>query len=170
MLDLDRIPTKDYWLPPLRHGVEVKVRPLTTPVYEAALASGRRRAREMGAKHVELSAAGARIEGLPDLSDPDGLAGYTQLLFVQALARAAILEWKGVGRSGAPIPFSADVCDELMLVHGVAEDFVTLYTANYALLVAEGNGSGASPNGTMAAAPNTAVPAAQTASPVQMAG
>lgn len=155
-------PEEPCWLD-LPHDVRVKVRPLTTPIYEAAMAKGRRMIGDLMGGLEGVEAAGGRVEGLPDLSDPDAAAGVSQLVFVQALARLAILEWEGVGdEAGSPLPVSPVAVDRLMARYPFGERFIVLYTERYSRVLDEGNGCGPAPNGTSAAAPDTAGDAGKT--------
>lgn len=160
------IPKEPYWLD-LSHGVRVRVRPLSTAVYEAARAKAARQSRAILADHAEIAAVGGDVSGLPDMADVDAVAGLSQLLFAQGLAVAAILEWTGVldGDTDLPVPVTEkSVCD-LMMVHRMAEDFVVQYTRTHEQLVAEGNGSRPAPNGTSAAGRDTATGAANREAP-----
>ena len=151
-----------YWLS-LPHGVRVKVRPLTTPIYEAAQAKGRRMVGDLMNGLAGVEAVGGTVDGLPDLTDQDAATGVSQLVFVQALARLSILEWEGVGdEAGSPLPVSPVAVDKLMAMYPFGERFITLYAERHNRVVAEGNGCGPSPNGTSAMAPDTAAGAEQT--------
>ncbi|CAA7625582.1 hypothetical protein [Magnetospirillum sp. SS-4] len=115
------LPKEPYWLD-LPHGVKVFVRPLTTAVYEAARARGWRMARAIAAEHADLKAAGADITGLPDLSDEDALAGLSQMLFAQGLARSAITKWEGVlDEADQPAEVTDTAIAELMQLPRMAE-------------------------------------------------
>ncbi|MFO1152747.1 MAG: hypothetical protein U1E42_03635 [Rhodospirillales bacterium] len=99
-----------YWLD-LGHGVQVHVRPCTTAVVLAARAA----------------IAGADAEGRS--------AG-----FIRALARAAILEWEGVGDAdGNPVAVSPEMIDALMDVWSIATVFERDYLTPAVLLDAEKN-------------------------------
>lgn len=157
------LPREPYWLD-LPHGVRVFVRPLNTAVYEAARARGWRMARAIAAEHADLKAAGADITGLPDLSDEDALAGLSQMLFAQGLARSAITRWEGVlDAAGNPAEVTDPAVAELMQLPRMAESFVIQYTETHEAVLAEGNVSGSAPSGTSAADPTTAGAAAETA-------
>ncbi|WP_316979963.1 hypothetical protein [Shumkonia mesophila] len=162
MIRLD-IPKKPYWLEGMPHGLRLFVRPLTTAIYEAARGRGMRLARQLCEEHAEVSAAGGIIEGLPDLTDGDAVAGLSQFLYAQALARFAILAWEGVlDASGEAAEVTENAVNELMMIADVAEAFLVAYTRPVAAVVSEGNGSRPSPNGTSAAGRATAKGAATT--------
>ncbi|TAN53767.1 MAG: hypothetical protein EPN26_06660 [Rhodospirillales bacterium] len=157
------LPKEPYWLD-LPHGVRVFVRPLTTAVYEAARSRGWRMARAIAAEHADLKAAGADITGLPDLSDEDALAGLSQMLFAQGLARSAITKWEGVlDADDRPAEITDSAIAELMQLPRMAESFVVQYTETHEAVIAEGNVSRPAPNGTSAAGLTTAEAAAETA-------
>jgi len=157
------IPKEPYWID-LPHGVRVFVRPLTTAVYEAARARGWRMARAIAAEHADLKAAGADITGLPDLSDEDALAGLSQMLFAQGLARSAITKWEGVlDEADKPAEITDAAIADLMQLPRMAEGFVVQYTETHEAVIAEGNVSRPAPNGTSAAGRNTAEAAVETA-------
>jgi hypothetical protein len=159
------LPKEPYWLD-LPFGVRLRVRPLTTATYEAARIKGWRKARAVAREFADLKAVGGDISGLPDLRDDDAVAGFSQLLFAQALARAAILEWEGVLEAdGAPAAVSDTNVADLMLIQGVAEAFVGLYTAPHEAVLAEGNASRPAADGTSAAGRDIAASAATTAPP-----
>jgi len=169
MIRLD-LPKEPYWMD-MPHGVRLFVRPLTTAVYEAASARGRRLARQLCEEYAEVKAVGGSIEGLPDVSDPDAVAGLSQLIFVQALARSAVVAWEGVAAAnGTRAPVTPGNVDALMLHHRVAEAFVVDYTRTLAELVSEGNASRPSPSGTSAAGRATAKGAGTAEAPAPAAG
>lgn len=153
------LPRQRYWID-LGFGVRVEVRPLTTALYEAASARGRRMARSLAQQQSDALAAGVEvdaIDGIGDLRDPDTLAGVSQMLFVQALAVGAIVAWEGVADAdGNPAALTeANVC-ELMRISRMAERFAIEYTQFHAALAAEGNASAPGPNGTSTTGANTA--------------
>lgn len=160
------IPTEPYWLD-LAHGVRVHVRPLSTAIYESARRGSWRRCEEILKERADIVEVGGRVDGLPDLTDPDARDGFAQLLFAQALACAAIFEWRGVGDAeGNAAEVTPAAIGELMMIHAMAEDFVIKYTRTHEQVIAEGNAFGPSPSGTSAEGPNTAEDAASKDSPV----
>lgn len=165
------MPKEPYWID-LAHGVRVRVRPLTTAMYEAARAKALRRVREIVDERRAIEEAGGRVEGLPDLADPDQAAGFSQFVFAQGLAQAAVFEWEGVlaADGSAPAAVADDTVAELMMVHRLAEEFVVRYTATHERLILEGKGSGPSPSGTSATGPRTAGRAASKARHAPKAG
>lgn len=163
------LPTEPYWLD-LPHGVRLFVRPLDTAIYEAARQRGVRLARQIIQEHLEIKAAGGQVTGLPDFTDEDGLTGLSQMLFVQALARSAIIKWEGVGdKDGNPVDPTDETVATLMRIHRMAEEFSLAYTATHQGLIAEGNASRPAPNGISAAGLNTAEPATKKGCPVPAA-
>lgn len=150
------LPKNPYWID-LPQGVRVKVRPLTTAIYETALASGRAHVRRLVDARDDIEEQGAEIEGLPDLNTEEGRAGYANFLFAQALARGAILEWTGVlNEDGTEAEPSPAAIDELMIWHDCAETFVKAYTQPFISRIVEGNASGTLPSGTSAEVPTPA--------------
>lgn len=141
-----------YWLD-LGDGVRVKVRPLTTAIYEMARAKSQREAQKLAHDQVRATEAGGMIESIPDLGDPDAMVGVSQMLFAKALARAGIIEWRGVlvdppegGAWGEDLDHPAGVNDEtvgaLMEVPRIAEAFVVVYSKPVLDQVKAGNVSG----------------------------
>ena len=134
------LPSKPYDIA-LDHGVTVTVRPCDTAIYEAARAKVARLVRDIGRQQDEAVEIGARLEGLPDLTDEDARAGFSQALFVAALAQAAVTAWTGVlDAEGKPAPVTDQTIAELMRVPAMAERFIVAFTRPHADLVAEGNG------------------------------
>ncbi|KAA0677784.1 hypothetical protein [Roseomonas genomospecies 6] len=151
----------------LEHGVTVTVRPCSTAIYEAARSKMSRLVRDIARQREEAAEVGARLEGLPDLTDDDQRAGFSQALFVTALAQAAVTAWSGVlDADGSPAPVNDVTVAELMRIPAIAERFAVEYTRPHADLVAEGNGSTAGQNGTIPAGVNTAAGAPNKTSPV----
>jgi hypothetical protein len=85
------------------------------------------------------------------------MLGLRDQMMLQALARHAITEWEGVAdEEGNPISPSSEAVDALMRDHpAIAATFETEYLRDLTAMYAEGNGSGAAPTGTSAAAPDT---------------
>jgi hypothetical protein len=139
----------------LADGGRLFVHPADGPIYEIARAKSNRWVAEIVESATSIEDFGGVVDGLPDLDDPDVLAGYSQSLFVQALACAAVIKWDGIGdECGRAVDVSEGAVRKLMRMPGVAEDFISKYTKEYADRVSEGNVSGVSQNGTSAEAPN----------------
>jgi len=135
-LDLKREP---YWLD-LAPSVRIRVRPCTTALVMAARAS--------------MTTA----EPAPGLDPGDDNARGAALL--KTLARAAIVEWEGIGdEAGTAIPPSPERIDALLDLYPAFRAFETGYFLPALVLDAEKNACAPAPNGTSAAAPNTAAPA-----------
>jgi len=156
----------------LGFGVTVTLKPLSFAVYRAAIHSAERRAREMATEVGLIEAAGGSILDIPSPHDRDGMRGLRDQFLLQALARHAIIGWDGVGDdAGDPAPVTPEAADALICGHPlIAERFELEYLRDITELVAEGNGSGAAPTGTSAAAPVTAATAAPAESPAPMDG
>ncbi|MGL4966166.1 MAG: hypothetical protein ACRC67_33405 [Inquilinus sp.] len=163
-LNLQRDP---FWLD-LPYGVQFRVRPCTTAIWEQALARGRRLGLELGIHAEAIETAGGAVSGLPALTDPDAIAGLSQMLFAQALAQCAAIEWRGVlnEEGTAPEPLSEPaVATAMEMFPEIASDFVAKYTRTMGEAIVEGKGSGTSPIGTGAAVPTTAEGAGNRTSP-----
>lgn len=151
-----KLPKEPYWLD-LVYNIRVKVRPLTTAVYQAARQTALRKAAELYKDAEEIEAAGGAVEGLPEFGDAEGRSGLVEQLFIQALANVGIEEWDGVyDENDNPAPVSKENLDEAMRVHQIAEDFLTKYLRPHDDLLREGEPSTAGPNGTGAAGTDTA--------------
>ena len=152
-------------------GVTLMVRPITTPIWHQAHAFASRAVLTLLEGEEVRDDLGIDRDAMPDLTDPDAKEGFRQLLFAQALARAAIVSWQGVlAEDGGPAPVTPAAINELMLVHAFAESFVIRYTARIVRALEEGNASGPLPNGTSAKGPHTARLAAIRTQTVQKAG
>lgn len=150
------LPREQRWLN-LKHGVRVKVRPLTTAVYEAARIGAHRKTVQIAVDQGLIKAAGGTIADLPDSTDHDGLSGLWEMIFIQALGVHAIIEWEGVGEDdGAAAECTHEKIESLLREYpGVAGEFLAKYTEPMDALASEGNAFGAAQNGISAAAPNT---------------
>ena len=142
----------------LGFGVVVTVKPVTTWVHRAAQHSAERMVRDLAYEGGLIEAAGGSIRDIPDLHQRDGMLGLRDQMMLQALARHAIVEWQGVGdEDGTTIPPTPDAVDALIRDHpAIAARFEAEYLRELTEMYAEGNGSGAAPTGTSAAAPATA--------------
>lgn len=121
----------------LAPGVRVKLRPLTTALMVAARSD-------------------------PTLADlpKDARTEVAALAMAKALARAAILEWDGIGDAdGHMIAVSPEAIDALLDIWPIFEAFQSLYVAKGLLLDAEKNVSSPSPNGSSAGVKATVPPA-----------
>ena len=143
------LPTEPYWLD-LPLGVRLLVRPLDTAVYEACRY---RAARE--AKRIIDERKQAGDDAPVDEDEADGLATW---LVTVALARVAIIDWRGVeGAEGSGLaPVDDTTVSDLMRIPLIASEFRARILEPYERLVAEGNASGPTPNGASAAASTTA--------------
>jgi hypothetical protein len=161
------LPKDSRWLD-LPMGVRVKVKPLSTPVYEACRFEADRRVRAIRTEMIEAKAAGATVKGLPDLNDDSALAGFSQFIFVQCLACAAIDDWKGVlcVDSDYPEPLTHDGINDLMRIHTMADSFLDQYVNDWGKIFVEGRPSVPGSNGTSGteniAVPDTATDAGKT--------
>ncbi|MFO1058494.1 MAG: hypothetical protein U1E53_16195 [Dongiaceae bacterium] len=94
-----------------------------------------------------------------------------ETLLVKILGRQVIEAWEGVqlADGSGPAPVTPEAVNELLDLPAMAVAFLRQATEPIAALVAEGNGSGVAPNGTMAAAPTTARGAGTTGWPAPAA-
>lgn len=123
------------WLT-LLPGLRLKVAPLTTALMVAARAD-------------------PALAALPETASTEEMA----LAMAKAVARLAVLDWKGVGDElGEPLPLSAAGIDALLDVWPVFEAFQSQYVARGLMLDAEKNVSAPSPTGPSAGATATAQP------------
>lgn len=151
------LPREPRWLA-LGNGVRILVRPLSTAIYRAATASALRQATAVAEEKGLIEEAGGSVLDIPDPLDRDGIEGLRQQFMLQALAQHAIAEWQGVGdEGGAPAPVTpASVAAFIRDFPLHAGRFEAGYLREIIDLAVEGNGSGAAPSGTTAAAPATA--------------
>ncbi len=150
------IPKEPLWIE-LMGGVRLRVRPLTTAVYEAARATGQRKAIQIAVEQGLIEAAGGTIVDLPDSTDKDGVAGLSQMFFVQGLAVHAIIEWEGVGDAeGNSAQVTQENVEEMIRdFPTIADQFAVAYITPLSEAIEEGNALSAAPNGTLEAAPDT---------------
>ena len=132
-----------HWLD-LGHGVEILVAPMTTALMMAA--------RKEAQEQITLPAEPDDDTAL----DTDSIA----LAMAKAVARIAILDWKGVGDdNGFSIPVSPEGIDALLDIWPIFEAFQTRYVARAMILDAEKNASPPLPIGSSAGAATIAKPA-----------
>jgi hypothetical protein len=129
--------SEPFWLD-LRHGVRVKVPPLTSAILIAARSD-------------------PALTALPEDAD----LGVRSLVFCKAVARLTIAEWEGVADAGGnPVAPTPEGIDALIDLYPIFEAFEVGYVAAHGLaLDAEKNASAPSPNGTTAGASVIARPA-----------
>ena len=128
-----------YWLD-LAPGVRIRVRPCTTALVMAARASMTTAEPSTGLDPGDDNARGVGM--------------------LRALAQAAIIDWEGIGdEAGAAVAPTAERIDALLDLYPVFRTFETTYFLPALVLDAEKNASTPAPNGTSAAAPNTAAAA-----------
>jgi hypothetical protein len=108
--------------------------------------------------------ADTAIEAMPDNATTEELA----LTMAKAVARRAVLDWKGVGDdTGDIIPVSPEGIDALLEIWPIFEAFQTQYVARGLILDAEKNVSAPLPSGPSAGAIVTAQRAKATVPTVQ---
>lgn len=87
-----------------------------------------------------VTKVGARIEGLPDLSDPHALEATRQSLFLVSLAEMVVSDWQNIkDDDGVDIPFDATLLAQLFANPEVADAFSGGYLAETSAVAAEGN-------------------------------
>ena len=146
----------------LGFGVTVTVKPVTTWIHRAAAQhSAERMVCELAYEGGLIEAAGGSIHDIPDLHQREGMLGLRDQMMLQALARHAIVSWQGIAdEDGAALAVTPEAIDALMRDHPtIAARFEAEYLRELGEMYAEGNGSGAAPTGTSAAAPDTAATA-----------
>ena len=151
----------------LPYGLKVTVKPLTTAGMAAAQAGARRAVEKIERQARERTDAGLPLDGLPDLSAKGERDGFYQAQLIRELAVRHITSWTGVEREGGPAPPTPDNIAAVMELYPVGERFFQEFTLRQVLLNAAKNGCGLSAAGTSSRVegPNTAEPAATTASP-----
>jgi hypothetical protein len=151
----------------LPYGLSVTVRPLTTAGMAAAQAGARRAVEAIERQARERTEAGLQWDGLPDLSAEGERHGFYQAQLIRELAVRHITHWTGVELEGGPAPPTPENVAAVMELYPVGERFFQEFTPRQVLLNTAKNGSGLSAAGTSSRAegPNTAAPAATTASP-----
>jgi len=135
MLKLD-LTNKPAWLD-LGCGVRVQIKPLTTTL----MIAGR---------------ADPAVAALSADDTPDEIAR----VFAKALARAAIIDWAGVGdANGNAVPVSPEGINALLEIPPMFEAFQIKYVGKGLVLEQEKNASPPSPTGSSAGAKTIATPA-----------
>lgn len=159
------LPRDERWLD-LPDGVRVRVRPLTTAVYQAAVATAQRQSLELSEDLGIIDRVGGRVIDLPNAGQAkEMISGLSYQFMVQALAIHAITAWEGVGDASgnniAPVNENNIICfvRDFPLI---ASAFLTKYAEPHEDVSAEGNGSGASQSGTLPEAPDTVADASPT--------
>jgi hypothetical protein len=165
MIDLAQ-PSKPYEIA-LPYGLSVTVKPLTTAGMAAAQAAARRAVEAIERQARERTDAGLPLDGLPDLATEGERDGFYQAQLIRELAVRHITSWTGIELEGGPAPPTPANVAAVMELYPVGERFFQEFTLRQVLLNAAKNGSGLSAAGTSSPAegPNTAGPAATTASP-----
>jgi hypothetical protein len=171
MLRLIDLPTEPHHID-IFSKLKWLVQPLTTIEYNTAQQQSQSTVRKLVEEHGEIAEMGGRIEGLPDLTDPDAKVGYAQFLFAVGLADAGIISYEGtVGdEDGNAIEPSHEANVKLMKIPQVADGFLKNYTAQIDALFAEGEGSPSAPVGTIAGGQTIAKGAEETTPNAQEGG
>jgi hypothetical protein len=151
----------------LPYGLTVTVKSLTTAGMAAAQAAGRRAVEAVERQARERTEAGLCLDGLPDFSPEGERDGFYQAQLIRELAVRHIISWTGVELDGGPAPPTPENIATVMDLFPVGERFFQEFTLRQVLLNAAKNGCGPSAAGTSSQpeGPNTAGPAATTASP-----
>lgn len=160
MFNLD-LPTAPYWID-LPRGVRVLVKPLDGVIVTAARNLAVRTINEMSEARAEAAAAHAPTLPGMDLDDPNVRDAMVRWEFVRGLARYGMIGWDGVGDpSGTAALDFTPARGQALAVHPLMIDtFLDRYLEPQTRVVAEGNGSAASPDGPSAEAASTATDAA----------
>lgn len=142
-------------------GVTLIVRPLTTAVYRAACHAAEADALAAARAEGVIEQAGGRVSDIPDISTRCGFLGLRDQFLLQALARAAVAGWSGVGDvEGGAAALTPAALDGLIRDYPLlAQRFEALYLADLREEIEEGEGCAAAPSGSLATAANTVDPA-----------
>lgn len=89
------ISKEPYWLN-LPGGVEVKVKPLSTGLMNAAQAWALQRVQEMQVARKKVLDTGASISNFPEIEKDHIRASYSETMVMKGVAVNSITEWKGV--------------------------------------------------------------------------
>lgn len=156
MLKLN-LPKEPYWLV-LPAQVELYVKPLTSAVMQAAQAQAVKELTALREERRQRLEAGQDATGVPNLEDPDVRHSMSENALIKALARQAILDWKGVlaAETDSPAPITPETVNHLMDFWFIAQDFYRQYSYSLAVLELEGNGSRPAANGISAVGRDTA--------------
>jgi hypothetical protein len=151
----------------LPYGLRVTVRPLATAGMAAAQATARRAVEAIERQASERTDAGLPLDGLPDLFAEGDRDGFYQAQLIRELAVRHITSWTEVELGGGPATLTPENIAAVMNLYPVGDRFFQEFTLRQVLLNAAKNGSGLSAAGTSSRVegPNTAEPAAPTASP-----
>lgn len=135
----------------LAPGVRVQLRPLTTALMVATRSDPAVEAVPEDASDEERAFTGQTVHRTVSRSGSP---------FAKALARRAVLAWKGIGDAdGKPIDPSPEAIDAALDVWPIFEAFQLTYVSKGLLLEQEKNVSALSPTGPSAGASGTAKPA-----------
>ncbi|PZP83629.1 MAG: hypothetical protein DI582_10655 [Azospirillum brasilense] len=165
MLKLD-LPKEPYWLT-LPAQVELFVKPLSSALMQAAQAQAVKELLALRELREQLQETGQDVTHLPDITDQDIRHSLSEIALTKALARLAILQWKGVlaQDSDELAPITLETVNHLMDFWFIAQEFYRQYHNSLTLLEREGNDSRPAANGTSAAGHATASTALTTISP-----
>jgi hypothetical protein len=164
MVDLAQ-PSEPYEIA-LPYSLTVTVKPLTTAGMAAAQATARRKVEAIERQAEERTAAGLPLDGLPDFAAEGERDGFYQAQLIRELALRHIASWTGIELDGGPALPTPENIAAVMELYPVGERFFQEFTLRQVLLNAAKNGCGPSAAGTSSRVegPNTAEPAATTAS------
>jgi hypothetical protein len=145
MINLSQ-PTEPYQLE-LLYGLNVTVRPLTTPGMAAAQAAARRAVEAIERQIGERKEAGLPTDGLPDLDVDADRDGFYQSQLIRELAVRHITDWTGIEMEGGPAPPTPENIAAVMNLYPAGERFFQEFTLRQVLINAAKNGSGLSAAG-----------------------
>ncbi|PKR54403.1 hypothetical protein [Thalassospira marina] len=136
------LPRDQYWID-LHPMVRVKVRPCTTPIVEAARTMAARVMGDIINGSDDLLMVEHDVADLQKrLSDPDWCAGVRQFVYVQCLAKLAIVEWSGPGvetKAGEIGPINTENLRDVLLHSDIKDVFINEYTRPLVQVISEGN-------------------------------
>jgi hypothetical protein len=142
--------TEQYWLE-LPLGVKVKVKPLTTSVFNAAQAWATKEINKVVARRTELKTVGKEDPDLPNLDDEDARYDYLNTMIMKGCAVACIIEWDGIEdpvEDGKVAPLTKENIIKLVEDIRMGNTFWRKVTTEFEKVISEGNLSSLDQNGT----------------------
>ncbi len=134
-----KMSTDPLWIS-LINGADLHVAPPTSYLVAVARARADLLFAELMQSGEAVTRVGARLEGFPDLSTPEGAKGVHDGLFALSLAEMATDDWRNVlDADGVPLKFNAGLLALLFTTPGVPDAFVNNYMNPLNAVVTEGN-------------------------------
>lgn len=145
-----KLRTTPYWLD-LSSGVRIRVKPLTTSIYNASMSWALAELKEVVALVDELKAEDKVDPELPNIDDDRVRENYINTMLLKGCALSCIIEWEGIEDpccEGDLAPVTDD--NVLMLMEDIrmGNPFWRELTTSFDKLVQEGNESSHEQSGT----------------------